>query len=79
MAPRCEIDSGGDLLDVLIQESILAFAFFEVLGRVDEQYVIGLLALLQHPNANRDARGVEQVRRQADHDLTDMRGLPNTA
>ena len=58
---------GDDLLNMLIQETILALAFLEVLGRVDEQHVIRLLTLLEHQDAHRYACGIEQVGRQADH------------
>jgi hypothetical protein len=37
-----------------------------VLGRVDEEHVVGLLALLEHEDAHRDAGGIKEVRRQAD-------------
>jgi hypothetical protein len=36
------------------------------LAGVDEQHVIWLLALLQHKNADRDARGIEQTGWHAD-------------
>ena len=45
---------------------VLAFAFLEVLGGVDEEHVVRLLALLQHQDADRDAGGVEEVGGQAD-------------
>jgi hypothetical protein len=45
---------------------VLAFAFHEVLSGVDEEHVVGLLALLEHENADGDAGGIEQVRGQAD-------------
>ena len=48
------------------RELVLAFAFHEVLGGVDEEHVVGLLALLEHEDADRDAGGVEQVGGQAD-------------
>jgi hypothetical protein len=44
-----------DLGDVLIGQLVLALAFDKVLGRVDEQHVVRLLALLQHQDADRDA------------------------
>ena len=55
-----------DLLDVLLAQLVLAFAFHEVLGGVNEEDVVGLLALLEHEDADRDAGGVEEVRGQAD-------------
>ena len=50
-----------------IRQLVLALAFDEVLSRVDEQHVVGLLALLQHQDAHRDAGGIKQVRWQANH------------
>jgi hypothetical protein len=47
-------------------ELVLAFAFLEVLGGVDEEHVVRLLAFLEHEDADRDAGGVEQVGGQAD-------------
>lgn len=38
-------------------------AFFIVFGRIDEEHVIRLLALLQHEDADRDAGRIEKVRR----------------
>ena len=61
-----ELVGVDDLGDVLVRELVLAFAFHEVLGGVDEEHVVGLLALLEHEDADRDAGGVEQVRGQAD-------------
>lgn len=55
-----------DLGDVLLAQLVLAFAFHEVLGGVDEEHVVGLLALLEHEDANGDAGGVEEIRWQAD-------------
>jgi hypothetical protein len=55
-----------DLFDVLVAKDVLAFAFLEVLGGVDEEDVVRLLALLQHEDADRNARGVEEIRGQAD-------------
>ena len=49
------------------RQLVLPLALLEVLGGVDEQHVVRLLALLQHEDADRDAGGIEQVRRQADH------------
>ena len=49
------------------RELVLALALHEVLGGVDEEHVVGLLALLEHEDADRDAGGVEEVRGQADH------------
>jgi hypothetical protein len=50
----------------LLAQLVLALAFHEVLGGVDEEHVVGLLALLEHEDADRDAGGVEEVRGQAD-------------
>ena len=61
-----ELVGVDDFGDVLLAELILAFAFVEVLGGVDEKHVVGLLALFEHENADRDAGGVEEVRGQAD-------------
>ncbi len=66
-----ELVRGDDLGNVFFRQLVLAFAFHEVLGGVDEEYVVGLLALLQDEDAHRDAGGVEQVRGQAD-DGVDM-------
>ena len=55
-----------DLLDMLVGQVVLPLAPLEMLGRVDEQDIIGLLALLQDEDKDRDAGRVEQVRRQAD-------------
>ena len=46
---------------------VLALALHEVLGGVDEEHVVGLLALLEHEDADGDVGGVEEVRGQADH------------
>ena len=40
-----------------------------MLGSIDEQHVVRLLALFQHQDADRDAGGIEQVGRQADHGI----------
>ncbi len=56
-----------DLLDMLVGQVVLSRAPLEVLGRVDEQDIIGLLALLQDEDADRDSGRVEQVRRQGDN------------
>ena len=84
-----------DLLDVILAQLVLAFAFHEpnsagglsetdnaqrwakperaggrgsqLLGGIDEEHVVGLLALLQDEDADGDAGGVEEVRGQADH------------
>lgn len=60
-----ELVSLDDLGDVLIREAVLAFAFLEVFraAGVDEKHVVRLLALLEHEDADRDARGVEQIGR----------------
>ena len=55
-----------DLVDVLFRQLVLALAFLEMLGGVDEEHVVRLLAFLQHEDAHRDAGGVEQVGGQAD-------------
>ena len=57
------LDDFGDVLGI---ELVLAFAFFEVLGSVDEEHVVGLLALLEDEDADRDAGGIEQIGGQAD-------------
>ena len=49
-----------DLLDMLVGQVVLPLALLEMLGRVDEQDVIGLFALLQDEDADRDAGRVEQ-------------------
>ena len=55
-----------DLLDMLVGQVVLPLGLLEMLGRVDEQDIVGLLALLQDKDADRDAGRVEQVRWQAD-------------
>ena len=60
-----------DLGDVRFGEAVLAFAFLEVFGGVDEEHVVRLLALLEHEDADGDAGGVEEVGGQAD-DGVDM-------
>ena len=54
-----------DLLDMLVGQVVLSLALLEMFGRVDEQNIVGLLALLQDEDADRDAGRVEQVCRQA--------------
>jgi hypothetical protein len=54
-----------DLGDMLGLELVLLFAFLEVLGGIDEQHVVGLLALLERQDAHRDAGGVEEIGGQA--------------
>src|SRR5579875_3292939 len=56
-----------DVPDVLGGKVVLALAFFEVFGGVDEEDIVGALALFQDKDADRDAGGVEKVRGQADH------------
>ena len=58
-----------DLGDVLRTQLVLAFAFHEVLGRVDEQNIVWLFALLEHQDAHRDTCGIEQIGGQADHGI----------
>lgn len=55
-----------DLVDMLVQKAVLALALFKVFRRVDEEHIVGLAAFFQHQDADRDARGKEQVGRQAD-------------
>ena len=52
----------NDFVDVLFRELVLAFAFYEVLGGVDEKHVIVLFALFEHEDTDRDASGVEEIR-----------------
>ena len=63
---RAVLVGADDLGDVLWRKLVLAFAFHEVLGGVDEEHVVGLLAFLEHKDADGDTGGVEEVRRQAD-------------
>ena len=44
-------------------------ALLELLAGVDEEYVGGLLTLLKHEDADRNARRVEQVWQQPDHGI----------
>ena len=49
------------------RELVLALALHEVLGRVDEEHVVGLFfALLENKDADGDAGGLKEVRGQAD-------------
>ena len=59
--------SVDDFLDMLVSKIVLSLPFLEMPGCVDEQDIIGLLALLQNEDADRNAGRVEQVRRQADN------------
>ena len=52
---------------VLLAERVLAFAFHEMVGGVDEEHVVGLLALFQHEDADGDAGGIEEIGGQTDH------------
>ena len=56
-----------DLIDMFGVEIVLSFAFLEMLGGVDEQHIIGLLALFEYQDADGNTGGVEQIGRQADH------------
>ena len=47
--------------DVLVGQLVLAFAFNEVLGGVDEEHVVGVLALLEYENADGNTGGPESV------------------
>ncbi len=49
------------------EQLALAFTLLIMLGGVDEQHIVWLLALLKHQDAHRDACGEEQVRGQANH------------
>jgi hypothetical protein len=55
---RAPLRGGGDML---FAELVLAFAFVEVLGGVDEEHVVGLFALFEHEDADGDAGGVKEV------------------
>ena len=55
-----------DLGDVLFRQLVLAFALHKMLGGVDEEHIVGLLAFLEDEDAHRDAGGVEEVGGQAD-------------
>ena len=59
-ALRTLLVGDDDLLDMLVGQVVLPLALLEMLGRVDEQDIIGLLALLQDEDADRDAGRVEQ-------------------
>ena len=41
---------------VRLGQLVLPFALHEMVGSVDEQHIVGLLALLQNQNADRNAR-----------------------
>lgn len=60
-----------NFVDVLVRENVLALAFLEVLGGVDEEDVIGLLASLEDEDADGNAGGVEEICGQTD-DGVDM-------
>ena len=51
---------------MLFRKLVLAFALHEVLGGVDEEHVVGLVAFFEHEDADPDAGGVEAVGGQAD-------------
>jgi hypothetical protein len=57
---------GDDLGDVVSAQLVLAFAFHEVLGGVDEEDVVGLFALFEDDDGDGDSGGVEEVRWEAD-------------
>ena len=61
----------NDLCDVLGRELILSLAFHEVLDRIDEKHIIGLLAFLEDQKAHWNTGGIEEIRGQTD-DGVDM-------
>lgn len=61
-----ELVGVDNLVDVVLAQLALAFAFFEVLGGVDEEDVVGFLARFEDEDADGDAGGVEEVGGQAD-------------
>jgi len=48
-----------DLGDMRRGQAVLALAFLEMLGGINEEHVVRLFALLEHEHADRDAGGVE--------------------
>jgi hypothetical protein len=44
---------------MLVGQVVLSLALLEMLGRIDEQDILGLLALFQDEDADRDAGRVE--------------------
>ena len=56
-----ELIGVDDLLNVLRAQLVLALAFGEVLGGVDEEHVIRLLAFLEHEDADGDSGGVKKI------------------
>jgi hypothetical protein len=52
---------------VLLGQLVLALPYHEVLGRVDEQHVVGLFALLKDEDADRDTGRIKKISRQAEH------------
>ena len=62
-----------DLVDVLRAQAVLGLDLLEVLAGVDEEDVVGVLpALLEHEDARRDGRAVEDVGREADDRIEDV-------
>ena len=55
-----------DSVDVFVEKDVLALSLVEVLGGVDEEDVVGFLALLENENADGNSRRVEEVGGQAD-------------
>ena len=56
----------NNFLDMLFRQLILTLDLLEVLRRINEEYVVRLLAFLEHENTNRNSSGIEKVRGQAD-------------
>jgi hypothetical protein len=52
---------GHDFVDVRLAQEVLALALFEELAGVDEQHIVGLLALLEHQDADGYAGAEKQV------------------
>ena len=59
----------NDLGDVFFGQLVLAFAFYKVLGRINEQDVVGLFAFLEHQNTYRNACRIEQISWQANYGI----------
>jgi len=52
-----------NLVYVLRGQSVLFLTFLKMLGSVDEQEIVGLLASLEDQDADRDSGGVEEIGR----------------
>ena len=56
----------NNFIDIILPQTVLAFAFFEVFAGVDKEDVIGLFAFFEHQNADRNTGREKEVGRQTD-------------